>query len=795
MALVPVVLGSLASAAPVTGPWPTPGNADSYAVASAALAGLTATASAANDSVEIRDINQSVIRTVTREQMVALLPWMVLDSSNDGPAGMAFTDSGRLLFIAVTDTNAAGGGQPSDAILRLDVDTGDLRVFYRDELGGFNVVARPRAPLAHYKGKLYYGNSGGNVVQLRALMNDLSGTLLATTTSASAPLIMGLAVDRGGDAIWMATDTQLYRAAVTAPNFATSFVLRGARSSIRGIAFSEHFGGSANAGLYVLSSSTGPDAFSTSFAPLTSTRLSGTLAFTTYTSGFAVRNDIVATADGKLLLGQAAGAELVSDSSDTRLSYPNFVRNEFDQVVTFGRGLISPDGQPAGWVIDADVVPTINRFHPATPDAACWTVLLLLMNDEINRQGGGSGDPLAQQQVRTILKRYAGQMPDGIVPLRSADGIYWHWINPATGGDAGWGDSYATMSTMKIALAAARAMAYYSNDHEIRRAARAIICGVHGWDSYFQGSLPHRMYLIGNAGVGPAGGASGPFHEGILFANLAAWYGGANSVSAYNAWLNRASSPSATLLTGRPVTGDSANNFQSAFISLYPLLLTPEYRASAAWQAQVRDLRASNAAWTDDNGPQYNTVFSAGTSSFNGGYNADSLSNHPGDMTTFTSLLAFAAGDGASGGRTVESVGGYQAYRMGARQTFKTGASMLYRRSNTNRSYSPNSAGLPDVALGALGLAELLSPGAVDRVLNTALPSCAYCQADVDDGTGTGAIDGGVDINDLLFFLGAFEQGDAAADLDDDGVDPATPDGGTDINDLLFFLGHFESGC
>jgi hypothetical protein len=68
------------------------------------------------------------------------------------------------------------------------------------------------------------------------------------------------------------------------------------------------------------------------------------------------------------------------------------------------------------------------------------------------------------------------------------------------------------------------------------------------------------------------------------------------------------------------------------------------------------------------------------------------------------------------------------------------------------------------------------------------------CPADIDDGSGTGTPDGGVDINDLLFFLGAFEAGSLNADLDN-GSGLGVPDGGVDINDLLFFLGHFEAGC
>ena len=68
------------------------------------------------------------------------------------------------------------------------------------------------------------------------------------------------------------------------------------------------------------------------------------------------------------------------------------------------------------------------------------------------------------------------------------------------------------------------------------------------------------------------------------------------------------------------------------------------------------------------------------------------------------------------------------------------------------------------------------------------------CPADVDDGSGTGTPDGGVDINDLLYFLAQYEAGGTCADLDD-GSGTGTPDGGVDINDLLYFLTSYEGGC
>jgi hypothetical protein len=68
------------------------------------------------------------------------------------------------------------------------------------------------------------------------------------------------------------------------------------------------------------------------------------------------------------------------------------------------------------------------------------------------------------------------------------------------------------------------------------------------------------------------------------------------------------------------------------------------------------------------------------------------------------------------------------------------------------------------------------------------------CYADQDDGTGTGTPDGAVTIDDLLFFLGGFESGNAMVDVDD-GSGTGRPDGAVTIDDLLYHLASFEAGC
>ncbi len=98
--------------------------------------------------------------------------------------------------------------------------------------------------------------------------------------------------------------------------------------------------------------------------------------------------------------------------------------------------------------------------------------------------------------------------------------------------------------------------------------------------------------------------------------------------------------------------------------------------------------------------------------------------------------------------------------------------------------------------------ATAISPGGlIAGVVNTPLGVAGVllrpdtrCVADVDDGTGTGTPDGGVTIDDLLYYIAIFADGVPAADIDN-GTSTGTPDGGVTIDDLLYYLARFEGGC
>jgi hypothetical protein len=683
---------------PVSSSWPVSGFDDSAAAGAARFSGIYAVADSYENNVEVRDIRQNLLRTISAAEIQALLPWMSLDGGPDGPSAIAVSDSGRQVFILVHDDTLPGDAGPSDGVVLYDTYDNVLRLFARVNLFDRGDVF-PLLAASHYKGKLYVGTSSDGVRIFSAGINDLTGALQATATLPGNGPVRGLAVDPDQNLLFAAGSNTIYRAVVT--NSPLTFVTVGNINDIRSIAFSLNYGGANNAGLYALANAAN---VSLHFVTVNQARGSQAFSPSIYLSNLGVAFDVAATACGRLLAATDEDAVLISDNSDTLLSFDGWLTNEFDQVVLFCKSLLAADGHGPGWVTDGDVQQGWARFHPCTPDGACWVALALMLADEIRH------DPGAQNLVRDILVRHAGQAGDGVVPSKTADGIFRYWINPTNGGVlGGWDPEFATLSTMKIHLAAARARNYYWTNTILWNAASAIISSAGNRAAYVH-PVSADLYFKGLQAGGPdltSGGA--PFHEGILFVEQAAAFEDAANPR-YARWLDRSQWPAAELVAGKPVTGNGWGWFQAAFVSLYPWLLQKDFRDSTAWQQSMDNLWYSHAAWNDANGPRYFTVFSAGTTL--SGYNADSLSSHPDDIATFPSLMAFCGK-----GNTLPAVGAYHAYRRGARQTFLGGASILYRRSNTAPSWQPNSAGLPDVVLGGIGLAELLQPGVVEKLL------------------------------------------------------------------------------
>jgi hypothetical protein len=259
-----------------------------------------------------------------------------------------------------------------------------------------------------------------------------------------------------------------------------------------------------------------------------------------------------------------------------------------------------------------------------------------------------------------------------------------------------------------------------SSDGDIVEYAGGIICTVKNWGSYLVDSgLAYLALETGGPDISDKRTIGTPFMEGIIFVSEAAAFGSSNAtISAFSSWQNRSNWANASFEGSANVTGQISRQFLASFVTEYPMLLEPNLRLSRDWQADFAALFDAHLRWTAENSPYWGiTVFSAGTTKSEwGGYSADSLSNHPGNISHFPALLAFLGAPEACGinSSLILTDLANSAEDLGARSVFSGSglvntSEILYRRSNVDAKYLPDSAGLPDVAYGAIGLASYLS--------------------------------------------------------------------------------------
>ena len=676
-------------------------------VAAAQLAGYYASSDRTANAIEIRDIQKNLLGSINASDILAVMPWADLTGDGYGPCGLAFTASGRQLFVAVIGSpSSTNGNNPKDAILAYNLNLDELRLFKQLDLAtdlGSNDVG---CGLAHFNGELFVGTRNNTVLRYQAQMNDITGILLETINMNGMGGVSGLAVDMFDNKLYASTESRLNRVDLATTNAVAEEIL--SCYLTKSITFGRTFGAAGDEGLYILRKNGDIRRIA-----LTDLRAGGSVPSDPIYESTGTENsiDIAATPCGRMLLA-SDNVYLIEDTDDTRLSYGDWLQDEYDQYIMGTKALCWPNGEASGWIYPAmaDAGQSISAY--SNPGAGGWAILMLMLHE------ARTGDTEAQPLIREILKRYAGLHADGIVPTTNADGWTFSRYNTSTGvgtphGNGTYASGYTTAKLYRAAMLAARR---YPNDLDIQQAYVVLLGRINNWSDYVfgNGSTAQISENISGPGYHGLSNPNGepPFNEIYLMGELA---GAADSMASYASqefWMNRDRWPGDYYLTSEPVARDNV----SAFVVQYGHIVFSQWRNDPAWRNEFANHYASYSAWTDDNAAHYLTVPSAGTTDTIG-YNADDLLDNPDRITHFPAML----GCGIYGD-SEPMVAAYFAYRDGIRQQMKEtstmpGPQLLTRYSNNNPAWMPGSLALPDYHFGFFGLAEHLSPGIIDQVI------------------------------------------------------------------------------
>jgi hypothetical protein len=652
-------------------------------VAAAQYAGHYAVA---DSSIEINTIDESVVDTITDGEIEALLTGAEIN-------GIAFTPSGRQLFISANGTS-------SDSVLAYNAGTGILRNF----VTGLSLASSDeKLGLAHFKGELFVGTSTGEIRRYDALLGDATGSYNASINfsgdDAGQP-VRGIAVDIQDQMLYVASPNNLYRLDPT-NSVLTSIATV---SNMVDITFGRTYGAASQGGLLILQ-----DDGNQRIVHRISTsdlQAGGSVVPDPYYATSTTIPSIASTACGRLL---AAGETpcMLSDTNDTRMSFMEWVADEFDQNVLMAKILCWQDGGLTGMVQNSATRFGKNRGSVASPDAAFWVVNQLIMSDEVN------GDPEAQGMVREIIKRHATLEVN-------TDGQWYHWYDSNDGLLSWGGPDYETSvySTMKGVHMAIRAKAYYPDDTEIVDAANTIIGKLRNQRDYVR---DFGKFASPADDLGPliGGHRPAPYQEILLFSELMAAGEPMCENSHLDYWRYRDTHTYDYELPDEPIVRKNA----AGFWRMYDQATISYCREDAEWKQEFKNFYALFAGWTDDNTPEHLTAFSAGTvpdtsdpdPASKSTYSADKYTSHPGTVNSFGTVIGFGLH-----GDTVPVVGAYFAYRDGRRQAMKgsanyAGADLLTRISYDYPTWVLQGISPTDHQYAGYALGEILAPGSIDN--------------------------------------------------------------------------------
>lgn len=383
--------------------------------------------------------------------------------------------------------------------------------------------------------------------------------------------------------------------------------------------------------------------------------------------------------------------------------------------------------QPSGLVRDSLVLdPNQSSFHPATPDAAGFDLIALAALDHVGKLNN------AQQYAINILSAYAGQTP-GVVPDRSADGYFTHFMNINTGAQqgGGWDASYSPIGTALLVAGAQFARNYFSSNTTIASLTNQLTSSVN-FNNAIDPSLNGGIYLDMTKAGGGGGGEVRPFNEYALVESLALREANnQRALAIKNLWLDPDFLPKKSYGAYSTLTDNTAS-YAPAFWVQDGHFIDGDFRGNPKLEAYFSSQQQADKLYSSTAlGQSFRYGLTAGVSP--AGYQVDTIGNDP--ASVFSPEAVAAWGDMS----TLLSFYNQQIPTSDPRYRFG-----MVRVSAQQPTWIPTDAALVDHMFLLFGLVESVDPNFFTTYMIPALKPGDY------------NADGVVDQNDYAFWKANF---------------------------------------
>ncbi len=293
-----------------------------------------------------------------------------------------------------------------------------------------------------------------------------------------------------------------------------------------------------------------------------------------------------------------------------------------------------------------------------------------------------------------ILSAYAGQTA-GVIPDRSADGHFIHFMDVNTGAPAGggWDSSYSPIGTALLVSGAQFARNHFAGNATIASLTDQLTNSV-DFNAAIAPSLNGDVYLDMTKAGGGGGGAVGPWNEYMLVESLALREeDNERALAVKHLWLNPDNLPQKRF-GGIPTLTDDPGAYASGFWVQQMHFFNGDFRHSDDFETFFANQQLADQ--------MYATFFLAEESRYGltagvipNGYHADRIYDHPYDVFSPEAVAAWGDMDTFLQFAVEQDPDSDPRYRYG-----------LVRESAQQTSWVPYDAGLVDHLFLLFGLVE-----------------------------------------------------------------------------------------